>query len=154
MSTLVEVVSAVIVRDGRILLTQRRSDKDFPFTWECPGGKVDGNESHHSALRRELCEELGISGADDIQIANNALWCDGFKNGVSRAERAEIFLLMYPTFVSADAKPWPREGQGIGWFDAGEMRRLPLAPGNKAALDTIVRWIARATPLHIPGDER
>lgn len=57
---MIEVVSAVIIRAGRILLTQRPDGKDFPFTWECPGGKVEGNESHNLALARELMEELGI----------------------------------------------------------------------------------------------
>lgn len=126
---MIEVVSAVIVRDGRILLTQRLPEKDYPFAWECPGGKVDGDESHHDAIRRELREELGVSGAEDVQPAQQAIWC----GRVKKEDRSEIFLLMYPVFLTADARPYAREGQGIGWFTSAEMSRLTLTPGNRAA---------------------
>lgn len=51
----IEVVSALIVRNGRVLLTQRRADNaHFPLAWESPGGKVEGGvESHRDALARE-----------------------------------------------------------------------------------------------------
>src|SRR5271156_3465551 len=98
---MIEVVSAVIIRKGRILLTQRREDKDFAFTWECPGGKVDGNESHHDALRRELKEELGYStGMGEYKIATTPLWSGEFtvatgRKGALGTDRVSIFLLMY-----------------------------------------------------------
>lgn len=138
---MIEVVSAVIIRNGRILLTQRRGDKDFPFTWECPGGKVDGNESHHAAILRELQEELGL---DEVHaIAQNPIWCGKFENMVVRRERAEIFLLFYRVELSRTdpLEPSPEEGQGIGWFTADEMRRLTLAPGNQRALEEICHVI-------------
>jgi 8-oxo-dGTP diphosphatase len=54
------VVAALIARDSRILICQRRRDAAFPLKWEFPGGKVDGNESLEAALVRELHEELGV----------------------------------------------------------------------------------------------
>lgn len=139
---MIEVVSAVIIREGRILLTQRLANKDFPFTWECPGGKVDGNESHHDAIRRELYEELGL---DELGgICNTALWCSEF-GGIRTSDGSEIFLLMYRVDLVSD--PSPVEGQGIGWFTANEMRRLTLAPGNKRALESICRAIGTAKEL-------
>ena len=132
-----EVVSAVLIHEGRILLTQRRADKDFPFMWECPGGKVDGNESHHEALRRELREELGVE-VSRIPDGRLPVWSGKFDGPVSRPDRASIFLLMYRVYLIADLEPTPREGQGIGWFTAKEMRALSLAPGNQRALESIL----------------
>lgn len=51
---------AVVVDDGRLLLT-RISPVGFPAgTWTLPGGGVDHGESPHDTVRRELYEEAGL----------------------------------------------------------------------------------------------
>ncbi len=55
----IEVVAAVIVKDGKVLSTQRGYGKYEDF-WEFPGGKIEGGESHKEALTREIREELDI----------------------------------------------------------------------------------------------
>lgn len=54
------VVAAVIERNGRVLIGQRRAGDRHALKWEFPGGKVELYESPRDALRRELREELGI----------------------------------------------------------------------------------------------
>jgi 8-oxo-dGTP diphosphatase len=54
------VVVAIIVRDSRLLICQRRRDKAFPLKWEFPGGKVEVGESLTDALTREILEELDV----------------------------------------------------------------------------------------------
>jgi mutator protein MutT len=56
----VEVVAAVIERDGLILIGQRKLSGRHPGKWEFPGGKVERGEEPRDALARELREELGI----------------------------------------------------------------------------------------------
>ena len=53
----IEVVAAVIHKDGRILATQRGYG-EFKDKWEFPGGKMEAGESREEALRREIREEL------------------------------------------------------------------------------------------------
>ena len=53
----VKVVAAVIVKDGKILATQRGYG-EFKGFWEFPGGKVEPGESGSVALAREILEEL------------------------------------------------------------------------------------------------
>jgi 8-oxo-dGTP diphosphatase len=48
------------VRDGEILIGQRRADQPMASLWEFPGGKIEPGESPQQALARELAEELGI----------------------------------------------------------------------------------------------
>ena len=54
------VAAALIVRDGEVLIGQRRPDQPMALLWEFPGGKIEAGESPEQALARELDEELGI----------------------------------------------------------------------------------------------
>jgi 8-oxo-dGTP diphosphatase len=54
------VVAGVLKHDGKILICRRRADQPHPLKWEFPGGKLEAGESPHTALVRELREELGI----------------------------------------------------------------------------------------------
>ena len=54
------VAAALIVRDGQVLIGQRRADQPMASLWEFPGGKIEPGESPQQALVRELFEELGI----------------------------------------------------------------------------------------------
>jgi len=133
----VEVASAVIIRDGRILLTQRRPDKDFPLTWECPGGKIESGESVRDALQRELTEEIGVT----LEEITDRIWKGEFRNMVQRGERAHVCVSFWPVTLTVASRPAPLEGQGLGWFSAAELRHLRLAPANSAALDELLRHL-------------
>ena len=54
------VVAAVIERDGRVLIAQRKNAGPHALKWEFPGGKVEPGEAPEAATERELAEELGI----------------------------------------------------------------------------------------------
>jgi 8-oxo-dGTP diphosphatase len=54
------VSAAVLVEEGRVLLTQRKAGTHLAGAWEFPGGKVGAGEDPRDALVRELREELGI----------------------------------------------------------------------------------------------
>ena len=56
-----QVVAALIVNDGKLLVCQRTRHQSMPLKWECPGGKVEEGEAAEDALSRELEEELGIN---------------------------------------------------------------------------------------------
>ncbi len=56
----IEVVAAVIRRDGKILITRRLDNVHLGGLWEFPGGKVEPAESLEGALLREIREELGV----------------------------------------------------------------------------------------------
>ena len=54
------VVAAVTLRDGRVMVCQRRPGVHNALKWEFPGGKLEDGESPEAALARELREELAI----------------------------------------------------------------------------------------------
>ena len=59
------VAAAVIIRDGRVLLTRRGEGQHLAGMWEFPGGKLEAGESPEEALLRECQEECGI----EVEVA-------------------------------------------------------------------------------------
>jgi len=55
------VVAGVVYHQGRMLITQRKSDGLLGGLWEFPGGKILEGESPADACVREIREETGIS---------------------------------------------------------------------------------------------
>lgn len=58
---MITVVAAIIEREGRLLICQRRRSDSFGLKWEFPGGKVRAGETLEQGLARELNEELGVA---------------------------------------------------------------------------------------------
>jgi len=68
------VAAGLLVRNGEVLICQRRPDQPMALQWEFPGGKIESGESPEQALGRELHEELGISatiGARVTRVRHN-----------------------------------------------------------------------------------
>lgn len=54
------IASAVIVKDGQVLLTRRRK-AEGSFLWALPGGEIEGSEGAEDAAVREVLEETGLT---------------------------------------------------------------------------------------------
>jgi 8-oxo-dGTP diphosphatase len=54
-------VLVLLVRDGRILLTERAGTVYLAGHWAVPGGKVDAGESVVAAAAREVAEEVDLA---------------------------------------------------------------------------------------------
>lgn len=59
----IEVVAAVIIKDGKLFATQRGYG-EWKDWWEFPGGKIEAGETLQNALKREIREEL----ATEIEV--------------------------------------------------------------------------------------
>ena len=66
MKRTLQVVGAIIVKDGRILAVKRGENKNkaVAYKYEFAGGKIEQGESPQQALKRELLEEMNY----DIQV--------------------------------------------------------------------------------------
>lgn len=63
---IINVVGAVIVKDGKILCAQRGEGRSLAGCWEFPGGKIEPHETARQALHREIEEELMC----DVEVAD------------------------------------------------------------------------------------
>ena len=75
-----QVVAALILKDGKVLVCQRTRHQSMPLKWEFPGGKIEDGEQPRDALRRELVEELGIDARVGEEVARIR---HDYKNGGS-----------------------------------------------------------------------
>jgi 8-oxo-dGTP diphosphatase len=77
---MVEVVAAVLMRDGKILIGQRKRGGRHPLKWEFPGGKVEPGEEPRAALARELREELNVEAVIGEELDSYEVsYGDGFR---------------------------------------------------------------------------
>ena len=56
----IDVVAAVILMEGCILISKRGQERNNSGLWEFPGGRVENGEDHRQALRRELKECFNV----------------------------------------------------------------------------------------------
>ena len=56
----IQVLAAVLEKNGRWLIAKRKKGDRFAGLWEFPGGKLERGETPEECLGRELSEELGI----------------------------------------------------------------------------------------------
>jgi 8-oxo-dGTP diphosphatase len=57
---MIDVVCAIIIKAGKLLIVQHGPDSINPGKWEFPGGKVHPGELPEAALIREIREELEL----------------------------------------------------------------------------------------------
>ncbi|MDR3450549.1 MAG: (deoxy)nucleoside triphosphate pyrophosphohydrolase [Alphaproteobacteria bacterium] len=133
MKLLLVVAVALIDADDRILLAQRPEGKQLAGLWEFPGGKVESGERPEAALIRELHEELGI----EVKEA-----CLAPLTFASHAY--EDFHLLMPLYV---CRRWQgfvtaREGQGLKWAKARDLRNFPMPPADAPLIPALVELLA------------
>jgi mutator protein MutT len=123
----IEVVAAVIERDGRILIARRPRASHLGGLWEFPGGKPKAGETPEAALRREIREELGaaITVGEPIETVE---WAYPDKR---------VRLSFYRCAV--EGEPRPLEGQEIVWVAPGELHRYDFPAADAALIERLSR---------------
>lgn len=131
MSKHIEVVGAVIVRDGMVLCALRGADGELPLKWEFPGGKVEPGESPRDALQREIVEELGcrVAVGDQVERTTYAY------------EFATITLTTFYCELLA-GEPQPTEHAEVRWVSPALLEALDWAPADIPAIARIRRDLA------------
>jgi mutator protein MutT len=112
----VDIVNAVFVRGGSILLAKRSAHrKNYGDTWSFPGGHVEDGETFGHALIREVGEETGARPTEFDKIATIA---DTHDEGV-------IYHLYAVTDWTGDERELVGgEHSEIRWFTLAEARAL------------------------------
>lgn len=131
MSTAVLVVAAVIVRDGRYLVTRRQQGTHLAGYWEFPGGKVDAGETEAVALAREIDEELAVGCAVGELI---------LRTTHDYPERS-VTLAFYRCALTGE--PAAALGQEMRWVEPRELADLAFPPADEELIALLSSSAAR-----------
>ena len=116
------VVAAVIVKEERVLLLQRKEDeKIYPGLWELPSGKREFNETSIEALAREVKEETGLSIVVERPIS---IFEYIVKTPTEIRDTTQINFLCYPANPQETVKINKEEHQNARWFTKEEFLSL------------------------------
>lgn len=122
-------MAAVIERDGRILIGQRRQDDSHPLKWEFPGGKVERGESPREALERELHEELAIRATIGHEIVRYE----------HRYSHRPPILLIFHSVTDWSGDPINGVFEQIRWEARGQLATYDFLDGDLDFVKRLVR---------------
>ena len=141
------VALAIIEKDGKFLIAQRKAEGTFASLWELPGGKCRKGEEPISCVVREVREETGL----EVQRLYNVIVQPFYLHKLATVELAVVFAAfvdrgqpvtlgdehMRHEWLSPDAAlerfVWPRERAALR-----DVLRL-LQSGDAGPVEDVLR---------------
>ena len=123
----IEVVAAIIHREGCIFATQRGYG-EWKDWWEFPGGKMEAGETPEEALRREIREELST------EISVDEFFC------TVEYDYPKFHLTMHCYFCSlrTDALHL-NEHESARWLSKDELDSVRWLPADESIIEMLKR---------------
>ncbi len=125
--TPIPVATALIIKDRKVLMCQRRENKLYPLYWEFPGGKLEQGETPFQALQRELSEELVIT------VSEAEEWFEDTMT-YSNALTYHVTFFLVRDFEGVLVNT---EFNSVNWFRAEDLDFIQQLPGNLNILEKI-----------------
>lgn len=123
---------AVLVRDGRILLTfQQAPEPEF----QLPGGGIDPGEAPITALHREVREETGWSIGQPRRLGQYRRYCYMPEYGYWAEKLCAIWIARPITRLGPPSEP----GHKAHWLAPDQAASLLREPGARAFLQLALR---------------
>lgn len=138
-----QVTAAVIEKDGKFLLAQRKEGDALAGKWEFPGGKIEEGETPEDCLKRELHEEFGVETRIGGFICKSEFEYNHF----------HVELLAYRArHLSGEFKP--ADHSAIAWVKLEDLLKYDLASADVPVVKELRARAARGAaarakdPLH------
>jgi 8-oxo-dGTP diphosphatase len=130
------VITAIIVKDGKFLITRRSPNKKrFPGMWTVPGGKLETKDYLslpkstefywynvlEQVLRREVKEEVGLE-IDNIEYITSLAT-------VHQDGSPSLVISTIARYISGTVALQKEEADDYKWVDINEAKKYPLIDG-------------------------
>jgi 8-oxo-dGTP diphosphatase len=125
---LIRVVAAVIEREGRYLITQRKPTAVLPLLWEFPGGRVEEGESETQALVREVKGRIGSEVAVFEKLGDH----------FHEYEAYDVLMSMYACALPRGAEPTPVGVNEVRWVASEELERYEFPPADQSSMSKLL----------------
>ena len=123
----IRIVAALIERQGRYLITQRRSTAVLAGLWEFPSGRVETGETDQAALRRELQERCGV----DADVSG-AIACRKH-----RYEGYVVEIVLYRASLAPAQEPRAARVADVRWVAPQELENFAFPPADQPTTDLL-----------------
>lgn len=120
----IEVVAALIRKNGKILVCQRAEGKKRELKWELAGGKIEKGETAFEAIVREIKEELGMS-ITPISVFGETTYA---------YPDVTIHLTVINASIS-EGEPQLMEHNAIAFVGVDEIGTIDLCPADREILE-------------------
>lgn len=103
-----EAVAIIIIKDNLVLGVTQHRPAIRQSTWEIPAGLVDDGETPLEAAKREMAEEVQLTG--DLELITQVYSSPGFTN-------EKIYIFEAKNLTNAYAQPDSDEDLKLSWRD-------------------------------------
>ncbi len=125
----VEVVTALLLKDGAIMMCQRNEKKIYPLHWEFPGGKVEPGETMIQALQREIREELHVEIKDAEEWYEDTMT---YSYGITY----HVTFFLVRSFLG---EPVNTEFNAIDWITPPMIGSIQHLSGNAQIIEKLIK---------------
>ena len=123
----IDVVAALLIRDGRMLITRRPASSHLGGLWEFPGGKLEPGETHSQALAREMREETGC------EILPGRVYHE-----VTHSYPEKTVRLFFILCTLLDGEPAPIGCDAVAWVDRKGFALHEFPAADAGLLDQLI----------------
>lgn len=124
---IIRVVAAVVEREGKYLVTQRRAEAVLPSLWEFPGGRVENNEPDADALIRELQHRLAVR----VKVREMLSFVR------HPYERYSVELFLYRCELES-GEPINQAVQAHRWVTSAQFEELTFTAADEASMNQLL----------------
>ena len=125
---MIEVGCAIIYKEGKILIAQRKPGGPMGGYWEFPGGKHEPGESLQDCLVREVREELGVV-IQPERLIHHAVH--------TYPERTLKLYFVLCRFLSG--RPLKLDCYDFRWIKPAELRNFRFPPADDEVIGDLIR---------------
>jgi mutator protein MutT len=120
---------AVVIRQGKVLVCQRKTDDVLGGFWEFPGGKCEDGETLEQCIQRELIEEVNIRARP---LATLSPIEHHYPHGHVR---------LHPYLCEHESgEPQLLECQAALWIDPGDLPKYQFPPANERLIEEVLEY--------------
>ena len=121
------VTAGIIYNNGKILVAQRRHDKNMGLKWEFPGGKQEEGETLEQCLKREIQEEFHL----DIEVEKF------YMSSEYTYDFGSIKLQAFLATSRTQKIAYMDSHETFRWIDIDELNNFDFAPADKPIVSAL-----------------
>jgi|GEM_PF-139489 len=126
-SNIIQVVGGIMIRDGKVLIAQRKEGQHLAGFWEFPGGKIEKGESSEESLIREFQEEF------EVKIEVLRFFMENTHHYEQKSVSISALIIRY---VSGDFQLHAHDE--LQWIVPEELLHFKIAPADIPIAEKII----------------